>query len=198
VKKTVVLWSGGLDSTGALYNILKDYPDEVFAHHIHFKNRENRWQAEKDSVDKMIPWLRKNVRDFEYSESTFEIDLKFIGWDIMTSMYIGGLVVKDKKCNKLVLSTNGDDIIHSSWRATLSQLLAVITHLQRPTEHQWFPYIWQVVSKTSKKEIWNSLPDFLKENFWSCRKPNLNGKKDGKWIECGICPPCEELNKIRI
>ena len=30
------------------------------------------------SVDKMIPWLRKNIRDFEYSESTIEIDLKFI------------------------------------------------------------------------------------------------------------------------
>jgi|ETN01SMinimDraft_4_1059930.scaffolds.fasta_scaffold17140_2 7-cyano-7-deazaguanine synthase in queuosine biosynthesis len=81
--KTVVLWSGGVDSTGVLYNILKDYPDEVFAHHIHFKNRENRWEAEKESVDKMIPWLRKNVRDFDYSESTFEIDLRFVGWDVI-------------------------------------------------------------------------------------------------------------------
>ena len=76
--KTVVLWSGGVDSTGSLYKILKDYDDDVVAHHIHFKNYQNRWKAEKKSVDKMIPWLRKNIRDFEYSESTIEIDLKFI------------------------------------------------------------------------------------------------------------------------
>ena len=24
-----------------------------------------------------------------------------------------------------------------------------------------------------------------------------NGKKDGKWIECGICSTCEKLNAVR-
>jgi len=43
----------------------------------------DKWEAEKESVDKMIPWLRKNVRDFDYSESTFEIDLRFVGWDVI-------------------------------------------------------------------------------------------------------------------
>ena len=197
MSKVVVLWSGGVDSTAALYDVLKNHRDIVFAHHIHFKNRERRWEAEKDAVDKMLPWLRKNVRDFEYSESTLEMDLKFIGWDIMTSMYIGGIVVRDKKCTRLVLSTNGDDYKQTSWRTTLSQLLAVITSLTHPTEHQSFPYLWQMASKTSKKDLWNSLPEFLKENIWSCRKPNLNGKKDGKWIECGICITCEKLNAVR-
>ena len=197
MSKVVVLWSGGVDSTAALYDVLKNHRDIVFAHHIHFKNRERRWEAEKDAVDKMLPWLRKNVRDFEYSESTLEMDLKFHGWDIMTSMYIGGLVVRDKKCARLVLATNGDDYKQTSWRTTLSQLLAVITNLTHPTEHQSFPYLWQMASKTSKKDLWNSLPEFLKENIWSCRKPNLNGKKDGKWIECGICSTCEKLNAVR-
>ena len=197
MSKVVVLWSGGVDSTAALYDVLKNHRDIVFAHHIHFKNRERRWEAEKDAVDKMLPWLRKNVRDFEYSESTLEMDLKFIGWDIMTSMYIGGIVVRDKKCTRLVLATNGDDYKQTSWRTTLSQLLAVITNLTHPIEHQSFPYMWQIASKISKKDLWNSLPEFLKENIWSCRKPNLNGKKDGKWIECGICITCEKLNAVR-
>ena len=35
--KTIVLWSGGVDSTGALYKILKEYDDDVVAHHIHIK-----------------------------------------------------------------------------------------------------------------------------------------------------------------
>ena len=122
MSKVGVLWSGGVDSTAALYDVLKNHRDIVFAHHIHFKNRERRWEAEKDAVDKVLPWLRKNVRDFEYSESTLEMDLKFIGWDIMTSMYIGGIVVRDKKCTRLELATNGDDYKQTSWRTTLSQL----------------------------------------------------------------------------
>ena len=50
--KTVVLWSGGVDSTGALYKILKDYDDDVVAHHIHFMNYQNRWKAEKNQLIK--------------------------------------------------------------------------------------------------------------------------------------------------
>ena len=45
--KTVVLWSGGVDSTGALYKILKDYDDDVVAHHIHFKNRKEDGKLKK-------------------------------------------------------------------------------------------------------------------------------------------------------
>ena len=67
MSKVVVLWSGGVDSTAALYDVLKNHRDIVFAHHIHFKNRERRWEADKDAVDKMLHWLRKYVRDFEYS-----------------------------------------------------------------------------------------------------------------------------------
>ena len=202
--KTVVLWSGGVDSTGALYKILKDYPDEVFAHHIHFKNIENRWEVEKESVDKMIPWLRKNVRDFNYSESTFEIGLENFGWDIQTAMYIGGLVVKDKFCNKLVVGISGEDYDEDPavrtygrvWAGayTISNLLAVIATLQHPQNHQAFPYIWQLMANTSKKEIWDSLPEFLKENTWSCRTPK---QSDGKWVECEDCKTCISLKKLR-
>jgi len=193
--KTVVLWSGGVDSTGALYKILKDYPDEVFAHHIHFKNIENRWEAEKESVDKMIPWLRKNVRDFNYSESTIEIGLENFGWDVPISMYIGGLVVRDKFCNKLVLGATSDDLKgETQFRHTMSQLLAVMATLRQPKNHQSFPYMWQLMSNTSKKEIWDSLSDFLKENIWCCRTPK---QSNGKWIECEDCIACNSLEKIR-
>ena len=196
--KTVVLWSGGIDSTGALYKILKDYPDEVFAHHIHFKNIENRWEVEKESVDKMIPWLRKNVRDFDYSESTIEIGLENVGWDIQIAMYIGGLVVKDKFCNKLVTGIELED--HEeyptvrSYGREVSFLLAVIATLQHPQQNQAFPYIWQIMANSSKKEIWDSLPEFLKENTWSCRTPK---QSDGKWIECEVCKTCISLKKLR-
>ena len=201
--KTVVLWSGGVDSTGALYRILKDYDDDVVAHHIHFKNKERRWEVEKDAVDKMIPWLRKNVRDFEYSESTIEIDLKFIGWDIMHAMYIGGLVIESEKRKdwkrkdieryKLVLGDNAEDFNSYQWKTPIAQLLAIITSLKHPQESQDIPYLWQIMATTTKQDIWNLLPDFLKENVWGCRMPE---EKEGKWIGCGKCSTCKELEVI--
>ena len=203
--KTIVLWSGGVDSTGALYKILKDYDDDVVAHHIHFKNYQNRWKAEKKSVDKMIPWLRKNVRDFEYSESTIEMDLKFIGWDIMHAMYIGGLVIesekrkdwkrKDRERYKLVLGDNEEDFNSYQWKTPIAQLLAVMTSLKHPQESQDIPYIWQIMAKTSKQEIWNLFPDFLKKNIWGCRTPESDVDK---WVECGECVTCKDLKKVRM
>jgi 7-cyano-7-deazaguanine synthase in queuosine biosynthesis len=191
--------TGGVDSTGALYLILKDYDDDVVAHHIHFKNGERRWEAEKDAVDKMLPWLRKNVREFEYSESTIEMDLRFIGWDIMHAMYIGGLARKDWKRKdieryKLVLGDNAEDFNSYQWKCPIAQLLAIITSLKHPQKSQDIPYLWQIMAKISKQDIWDLLPDFLKENIWGCRTPESDV---GKWVECGKCSTCKELEKIR-
>ena len=195
--RTVVLWSGGVDSTGALYKILKEHPDEVFAHHIHFKNKENRWGAEKESVDKMIPWLKKNVRDFEYSESTIEIDLRIFGWDVMTAMYIGGIVTQDKKCNKLVVGAPENvspQTPPSVWRVAIGQILAMCAGLRAPHISQSLPAFWHPLNYYTKKEIWSLLPDFLKENIWGCRTPK---QSEGKWVECEDCITCNSLKELR-
>ena len=153
----------------------------------------------------MIPWLRKNVRDFEYSESTIEIDLKFIGWDIMHAMYIGGLVIESEKRKdwkrkdieryKLVLGDNKEDFNSYQWKTPIAQLLATISSLKHPQESQDIPYLWQIMAKTYKEDIWDLLPDFLKENIWGCRTPESDV---GKWVECGKCVTCKDLKKVRM
>jgi 7-cyano-7-deazaguanine synthase in queuosine biosynthesis len=201
--KTIVLWSGGVDSTGALYKILKEYDDDVVAHHIHYKNYQNRWEIEKIAVDTMTSWIRDNVRGFEYSESTFEIDLNFKGYDIMTAMYIGGIVIESEKRKdwkrkdieryKLVLGDNAEDFNSYQWKTPIAQLLATISSLKHPQESQDIPYLWQIMATTTKQDIWNLLPDFLKENVWGCRIPK---QREGKWIGCGKCSTCKELEVI--
>ena len=152
----------------------------------------------------MIPWLKRNVRDFKYSESAIEMDLEFIGWDIMHAMYIGGLVIESEKRKdlgrkeieryKLVLGDNAEDFLSYQWKTPIAQLLAIITSLKHPQESQDIPYLWQIMAKTSKQDIWDLLPDFLKENIWGCRRPERDG---GKWVECGKCVTCGDLKKIR-
>jgi 7-cyano-7-deazaguanine synthase in queuosine biosynthesis/organic radical activating enzyme len=210
--KTIILWSGGCDSTAALYKVLNDYDDEVIAHHINFKNHENRWQAEKESINKMLPWLRKNVRDFEYSESSIEIDLNHIGWDVMHSMYMSGVVIANEKLrknnaneygttqykrHKLILGINAEDFQSEqwdSWRLNSSNILSMMSNMQNPKESQDIPYLWQLLGKHTKQEVWNILPEFLKKNVWGCRRP-LN--EENKWVECGKCVTCNDLNKVR-
>ena len=49
------------------------------------------------------------------------------------------------------------------------------------------------MAKTSKQDIWNLLPTFLKENIWGCRRPIW----DDEWVECGKCITCKDLGKIK-
>ena len=208
------MWSGGVDSTGGLYKLLKDTRDDVFVHHIHLKTGNYRWLAEKDAIEEMKPWLRKNVRDFDYSDSTFEYDLSakdgFFGWDIMTCMYIGGIFARDRECSRIIASESEDDFVTQvpspGWRISISQILAIIPSLKDPHMSQSFPEIWQPLTSYKKKEIWDFLPTYLKENVWCCRSPEVDtgpqfirgGPKTSKpYIECGKCRACKSLEKCK-
>jgi hypothetical protein len=127
------------------------------------------------------------------------MDLRFIGWDIMHAMYIGGLVIESEKRKdieryKLVLGDNEEDFNSYQWKTPIAQLLAVITSLKHPQKSQDIPYLWQIMAKISKQDIWDLLPDFLKENIWGCRTPESDA---GKWVECGKCVTCRDLKKLR-
>ena len=70
----------------------------------------------------------------------------------------------------------------------------MLSSMQNPKESQDIPYLWQIFGKHTKQEVWNILPDFLKKNIWGCRRPL---KEDNKWVECGECVTCNDLNKVR-
>jgi 7-cyano-7-deazaguanine synthase in queuosine biosynthesis len=48
------------------------------------------------------------------------------------------------------------------------------------------------VMNMSKREIYDSLPDTLKDKFWSCRRPVYN--KD-EITACGTCDTCVKLKE---
>jgi len=69
------MFSGGIDSTGALHHLLTDeqYASHpLIVHHIHIHNRENRARAEAHAVGQIIDYYKKNAnRDFLVTQSTF-------------------------------------------------------------------------------------------------------------------------------
>jgi hypothetical protein len=70
--------SGGVDSVAVLKQLLEETDDKVYAHHIHFKNNEGRnnikrYKAEAKALKKIVPYMKRNFRDFHYSESTIDV-----------------------------------------------------------------------------------------------------------------------------
>ncbi len=71
--KTLVLFTGGLDSTYMLWKILAETDDEIFAHRV----RENPFNspltiAEDGVAFRITEWLQKYMRPFEYSTTLIE------------------------------------------------------------------------------------------------------------------------------
>ena len=48
------------------------------------------------------------------------------------------------------------------------------------------------VMEMSKREIYDMLPDSLKNVFWSCRRPVY---KEKQIIPCGVCETCVKLKE---
>jgi len=74
---SVVMLSGGIDSVAVLKQVLKETDDKIYAHHIHIKNNEGpnnikRYKAEALALRKIVPYMKKTFRDFNYSESTID------------------------------------------------------------------------------------------------------------------------------
>ena len=64
MSKIVLLYSGGLDSVGALWKLLTETTDEIYVQHINIDCGWKHWEAEKQATDKTLGYMKKNCRDF--------------------------------------------------------------------------------------------------------------------------------------
>lgn len=76
-RNILVMFSGGLDSTTSLYKLLKETTHNIYVHHIILKDNSDRWKTELHSTNNILNYLR-NIRNFDYSESTVDLNLNAI------------------------------------------------------------------------------------------------------------------------
>ena len=69
-KNILVMFSGGLDSTTALYYLLKNTDSNLYVHHINLQDNSNKSQEELITCNKMVKEFKK-IRNFEYSQSKY-------------------------------------------------------------------------------------------------------------------------------
>ena len=187
------MYSGGLDSLGMVYKLLTDpkYKDyTLHIHHVHNRNVENRAQAEAIAVKLATQELKKLGFEFEYSES--EIGTQPYGrnflFDTDTMNFFAGYICSvNPNIVRVAMGMQANDANQSleERRVRANKILAAFTDVEKI-----FP-----VFNMSKREIYDMLPENLRNMFWSCRRPIYSEKNIAP---CGKCDTCVKLREQSI
>jgi 7-cyano-7-deazaguanine synthase in queuosine biosynthesis len=186
----LAMYSGGLDSLGMVYKLLtedeyKDY--SIHIHHVHNKNVENRWRAEAVAVEHAVKELRALGFEFEYS--TNEINSRPYGnrflYDTDTMNFFAGYVCSvNPDIKKVALGMQANDANQSleDRRVRANNILRAFTDAEKI-----FP-----VEFMTKREIYDMLPESLRDMFWSCRRPVYTEKNIAPCLKCDTCVKLRE------
>lgn len=202
MKKILCMFSGGLDSIGMLYKLLTE--DEyinhiIHVHHINMINIENRSEAEKIAVNNCCSWFRKNGKSFIYTENT--IDFSFMKnnfpFDVDVVYFVAGQIISISSdvYEYLTIGQTKTDLAHVHGNNGINfsrskKLLDTMLLYYNKEVTRIFP-----VMDYSKKEIYDFLPNELKNMSWTCRWPK---KINGKFVKCENCQSCKELKDNNI
>ncbi len=184
------MYSGGLDSLGMIYKLLTDPEYKVYKlhiHHVHNKNVENRDSAEGIVVPMVLKELRRLGFTFEYSESEIgsqPYGLNFLYDSDTMNFFAGYICSANPNIVRVAMGMQANDGNHAleERRKRADKILAAFTPVGK---------IYPVLDMT-KREIYDSLPDTLKNMFWSCRRPVYTEKNIAP---CGRCDTCVKLRE---
>lgn len=188
ISDTLLMFSGGLDSTGVFYKLIKE-KRKLHVHHLHLVNKENRQKAENVAVKNICEYM-KNLGDFKYSESYHEYPCYNSGfiWDSDLYNFIAGTICLNLSSIREVAigRTKTDSSRRVDERAKRG---TTIFESFNTKAKKVYPLI-----DFTKKEIYEMLPEDLRLLTWSCRTPIYYGNDDIKM--CGKCKACNELKSI--
>jgi hypothetical protein len=195
--KTLILFSGGVESTSILKYFLTETKNEVYSHFIRMINPEKRVDYEIAAVNTLIPILQE-IRPFTYSTSDISICAgQALPNDIKVLMMIGSAAMYHHNCTEMYVgcSTEDRDIrttvngVHTviarpdTWWQDFQQLLQPNL---KPNDKAEDVLPYHFTGDWPKKQHMEYLGDLLPLT-WSCRRP-VNGKV------CGRCHSCLERN----
>ena len=185
---TLVMFSGGIDSTAMLVKLLTQDADELRVHHIHMQNREGRDEAEQRAVNSILAWCREHYRPFRYSESGLDFrGLEAIPIDYLSIAFVACQVAIDTPhCTRIAVGSLAadTDIQNRSarQRRVFDEMYACYRARKLGEPHVEWIY---PVYGTPKEEIAAALPPELLHLTWSCRRP-VDGRRP-----CLVCKACK-------
>jgi len=187
---TLVMLSGGLDSTAMLVKLLEETPDELRVHHVRMANRESRADAEQAAVAGIVAWCRERYRPFRYSESALDFTaLEAIPIDYLCIAFVACQVAIDTpRCNRVAvaaLSRDTDIENRSARQRRVFEALYDCYRARKLGEPQ-VEWVYPVYHET-KQALAARLPRELVQLTWSCRRPLRTA---AGFRPCGACKAC--------
>ena len=192
-RKTLVMWSGGLDSTYGLVRLLREISDEIFAHHIHRHARHDdgkhialTCEHEAEAIGQMLPYITRTYRIFHYSESRVDLTTFYrFARDTSTAMFFASQAAKSFRFHtedRILFSMNSDE--DKEWNPgseTYFFLRAVTINIMKlvwGSEEVPQCFLWP--EPPDKQEESDYLPIELVRMTASCRDPKRDKKKN--WV----------------
>lgn len=193
--RTLINFSGGMDSAYVLYKYLKENPEEKFlVHHINLRHyKEDRMNRESIAVSNILYWLKSQGLDnFDYYESHFdygglpEISVK----DIQIVAFFNGIILKTpkwSKINKIIISWHKGEVYDGAEDKKGLKVKSILRSLGVNP----LPVLEYPIESLSRLDIVSLMPVELLHLASSCRRPTSEDN-------CGKCIPCKEFKKLGI
>lgn len=185
--KVLIMFSGGLDSTGVFWKYINEC-ENLHVHHLYLVNKENRARAEDKAVRDIVEYMLK-IRPFGFSESYHEYPCynnNFM-WDSdIFSFMAGSICLSLKTVRHVAIGTTASDM-----SPNLSERIKRADKIFEAfgTEaKKTYPLL-----SMKKKQIYNMLPEDLRNLTWSCRTPIYENEDIKK---CGRCKTCKQVSSF--
>ena len=104
----------------------------------------------------------------------------------------------DRQYESIAMGRTATDLetVHSNFIERMERAQKIVDAVYSIETFKTRPeYIFPVVDLT-KKEIYDMLPEEVRNLTWSCRYPKQDEKSN--WIPCNECPTCKEINDVQV
>lgn len=208
---TLVLFSGGLDSTTCLFKLLSQTKDEVSTLYVDLSNNSNKSWCERLAISRLYERAEKHVRKLSgHTEVKASIEGGPGGergglsqppiWMIHAAFVLSQTDTKLKK-RLCVGYTRGDCAA-----AALPDIQAMWASIWSMINSDPVPEIYTPLIKSTKHNSRNSLRKLERDHkglkilntLWVCEMPNnvVTSKFVG-YKPCGKCEPCIRSKKLK-
>jgi hypothetical protein len=194
-RASIIMFSGGIDSTHNLLRALTRTSDIVYAHHLTIKSiNEPRWTQELAASRAISKYMRDKYRFFEYSEQVVDWEIMpqyhRVPYDILTASFFASQLTQSLSNRdveaRAIISTDPVGAYRPGWNTPeriklhkdLFTLLDPKNKLERTLDHN-----------CNKVDKCKELPQELLDMVWFCRRPRLVGNH---YVDCKGCPACKE------
>ncbi|WP_456460806.1 7-cyano-7-deazaguanine synthase [Reichenbachiella sp.] len=202
--KILCMFSGGVDSTGVLHELVtneKYKSHSLIIHHIHIWNRENRAMAELAAVKSILNYYKKEA-SFIFSQSTFDtrgfavLKSNRFPMDMDVCAFTASQICAARPDVQYVAMGRTKTDVESgseNFQKRMQRAQAIFKSSLSLEQHKPAEYIFPVVNFT-KREIWDFLPEDVRVATWWCRRP-IYEEELAK--PCGKCSTCQEMQEFK-